>query len=134
VEGLEAILAVNPSLSPAENVVRMCEQSRSVQTFQVTDAVRDARVGGRRVKRGHAMVLDPDEGLVASDRDRSRAVLAALRTLTPGFELVNLLYGDGADLAEAELISRAISTTFPAVEVDVARGGQPLYPYLVAVW
>jgi fatty acid kinase len=134
VEGLEAILAVNPAAGVAENVRRMCEQIRCVQTFQVTDAIRDAKVGQKRVKRGQTMVLDPDEGLVAADRDRGRAVLTALATLKPGFELVNLLYGEGADLAEAEALARRITETYATVEVDVAHGGQPLYPYLVAVW
>ena len=134
IEGLEAVLAINPSLPPAENVARMCDQIRQVQTFQVTDAVRDAKVGGRKVKKGQTIVLDPDEGLVATDRDRSKAILAALATLKPGFELVNLLYGEGADLAEAELLATRIGAEFSGVEVDVGRGGQPLYPYLVAVW
>ena len=77
---------------------------------------------------------DPDEGLVAADRDLTKAILAALRTLRPGFELVNLLYGDGADLADAELLDRAITEAFAGIEVEVARGGQPLYPFLIAVW
>ena len=134
IEGLEAILAINPALSPAENVARMCDQSRQVQTLQVTTAVRDAKIGRRRVKRGQTIVLDPDEGLVAADRDRHKAMLAALRSLRPGFELVNLLYGEGSDLAEAETLAAGIGEAFPGVEVDVARGGQPLYPFLVAVW
>jgi len=134
VEGLEAILAVAPGLDIKTNLVRMTEQSRAVQTLQVTVATRDAKVGGRKVKKGQTIVLDPDEGLVAADRDLTKAILAALRTLRPGFELVNLLYGDGADLADAELLDRAITEAFAGIEVEVARGGQPLYPFLIAVW
>jgi DAK2 domain fusion protein YloV len=134
VEGLEAILAVNPALAVADNVTRMTEQSRGVQTLQVTTATRDAKVSGRRVKRGQTIVLDPDEGLVAVHRDRTAAILAALATLRPGFELVNLLYGEGADLPEAEAVAARVLDAFPGIEVEVARGGQPLYPFLLAVW
>jgi DAK2 domain fusion protein YloV len=134
VEGLEAILAVAPGLDVATNLARMVEGSRAVQTLQVTSATRDAKVGGRKVKKGQTIVLDPDEGLVAADRDRTKAVLAALGTLRPGFEQLNILYGEGAELAEAELLARAITDAFPGVDVDVARGGQPLYPYLLAAW
>jgi dihydroxyacetone kinase-like predicted kinase len=134
VEGLEAVLAVNPALAVADNVARMTEQSRSVQTLQVTMATRDAKVSGRRVKRGQTIVLDPDEGLVAVHRERTAAILAALATLRPGFELVNLLYGEGADLPEAEAVAARVLEAFPGIEVDVARGGQPLYPFLIAVW
>jgi DAK2 domain fusion protein YloV len=134
VEGLEAVLAVNPALAVADNVARMTEQSRSVQTLQVTTATRDAKVSGRRVKRGQTIVLDPDEGLVAVHRERTAAILTALATLRPGFELVNLLYGEGADLPEAEAVAARVLEAFPGIEVDVARGGQPLYPFLIAVW
>ncbi len=134
VEGLEAILAVNPAADVATNVQRMIEHGRDVRTLQVTTAIRDAKIGSRKVRRGQTIVLDPDEGLVAADRVRTRAILAALATLTGGFEAINLLYGEGADLAEAESLAATVKEVYPHVEVDVGHGGQPLYPYLIAVW
>jgi dihydroxyacetone kinase-like predicted kinase len=134
VEGLEAILAVNPAADVATNVQRMTEHGRDARTLQVTTAIRDARIGRRKVRRGQTIVLDPDEGLVAADKARDRAILAALATLSDGFEAVNLLYGEGADLADAESLAAAVKAAFPHVEVDVGHGGQPLYPYLIAVW
>ena len=74
----------------------------------VTEAVRDATIGGRKVKRGQTIALDPDDGLIAVDSDREKAVLAAMTALKPGYELVTLFYGDGADLAEAEAMARKI--------------------------
>jgi DAK2 domain fusion protein YloV len=134
VEGLEAILAVSPGADVATNVQRMTEHGRDVRTLQVTVAIRDAKIGSRKVRKGQTIVLDPDEGLVAADRDRTRAVLAALATLTGGFEAVNLLYGEGADLADAEALAVRVKEAYPHVEADVGHGGQPLYPYLIAVW
>ena len=134
VEGLEAILAVNPSADVATNVQRMTEHGRDVRTLQVTTAIRDAKIGQRKVRKGQTIVLDPDEGLVAADKDRAKAVLAALATLTDGFEAVTLLYGEGTDLAEAEALAARVKEAHPHVEADVGHGGQPLYPYLIAVW
>jgi DAK2 domain fusion protein YloV len=134
VEGLEAILAVNPSVDVATNVLRMTEHGRDVRTLQVTTAIRDAKIGTRKVRKGQTIVLDPDEGLVAADKDRAKAVLAALATLSGGFEAVTLLYGEGADLAEAQALAARVKEAHPHVEADVGHGGQPLYPYLIAVW
>jgi DAK2 domain fusion protein YloV len=134
VEGLEAILAVNPAADVATNVQRMTEHGRDVRTLQVTTAIRDAKIGTRKVRKGQTIVLDPDEGLVAADKDRGKAVLAALATLTGGFEAVTLLYGEGADLAEAEALAAQVKEAHPHVEADIGHGGQPLYPYLIAVW
>ena len=133
VEGLEAILAVNLAADVATNVQRMTEHGRDVRTLQVTTAVRDAKIGSRKVRKGQTIVLDPDEGVVAADKDLGKAVLAALTTLT-GAEAVTLLYGEGASLAEAEALAARVKVAFPHVEADVGHGGQPLYPYLIAVW
>ena len=62
----------------------MTEAGRAIQTLVVTEAVRDATIGGRKVKRGQTIALDPDDGLVAVDSDREKAVLAAMAALKPG--------------------------------------------------
>ncbi|MDA8237604.1 MAG: DAK2 domain-containing protein [Chloroflexi bacterium] len=133
-EGIAALLAVDPAVGASGNVEAMLEGSRSIQTLLVTEAVRDAVVSGRKVRRGQAMALDPDDGLLAADDDRERAVLAGIGALAPGFSLVTLWYGDGADLAEAERLARLVREAWPAVEeVEVRHGGQPHYRYLVSV-
>ncbi len=131
-EGFAALLALDPKLDAAANAGPMTEAGRSIQTLLVTEAVRDATIGGRKVKRGHTIALGPDDGLVATDSDREKAVLAAIKALTPGFELLTLFYGDGADLDEAEGMARRIGATVPGVEVEVRHGGQPFYRYLIA--
>jgi DAK2 domain fusion protein YloV len=131
-EGFAALLALDPQLDAAANVSQMTEAARAIQTLVVTEAVRDATIGGRKVKRGQTIALDPDDGLVAADNDREKCVVAAVSALAAGFELVTLFYGDGADLAEAESMARRIGATLPAVEVEVRHGGQPYYRYLIA--
>jgi DAK2 domain fusion protein YloV len=131
-EGFAALLALDPTLDASANVAPMTEAARSVQTLVVTEAVRDATIGGRKVKRGGTIVLDPDDGLVASGSDRDAAILSAVAAMTPGYELLTLFYGDGADLAEAESMARRIGAARPGIEVEVRHGGQPFYRYLIA--
>lgn len=131
-EGFAALLALDPGLGAAANSGPMLEAARAIQTLQVTEAVRDAKIAGHRVKKGQTIVLDPDDGLVASDGDRTKALLAGLASLKPGFELITLYYGDGADLAEAEGVSKLIGEWRPDIEVELIHGAQPYYRYLVA--
>jgi hypothetical protein len=131
-EGLAALLALDPKLDAAANLGPMTNAGRAIQTLQVTEAVRDARIGGRKIKRGQTIVLDPDDGLVASGGDRNQAILSALAVLAPGFELITVYYGDGADLAEAEGVARLINGWRSDVEVEIVHGGQPYYRYLVS--
>ncbi len=131
-EGFAALLALDPTLGAAANAESMTKAARSIQTIVVTEAVRDAAIGGRKVKRGQTIALDPDDGLIAVASDRRKAVLAAMAALTPGFELVTLFYGEGATLTEAETTARAIGAAVPGIEVEVRHGGQPYYRYLIS--
>jgi DAK2 domain fusion protein YloV len=133
-EGIAALLEVDPGLGASGNAEPMLEAGRAIQTLLVTEAVRDAVVSGRKVRRGQTMALDPDDGLLAAADDHGRAVLAGIAALEPGFSLVTLWYGDGADLDDAENLARLVQDAWPAVEeVEVRHGGQPHYRYLVSV-
>ena len=59
-------------------------------------------------------------------------MLKAMAALTPGYELVTLFYGDGADLGEAEAMAKRIGSVVPGAEVEVRHGGQPFYRYLIS--
>jgi DAK2 domain fusion protein YloV len=131
-EGFAALLSMDPILDAAANAGPMTEAARSIQSIVVTEAVRDATIGRRKVKRGQTMALDPNDGLVSAGGDRDKTVLAAVQALIPGYELLTLFYGDGADLAEAQAMSRRIGAILPGVEVEVRHGGQPFYRYLIS--
>ncbi|MBA2300824.1 MAG: DAK2 domain-containing protein [Chloroflexi bacterium] len=131
-EGFAALLALDPAMDAAANVGPMTEAGRAIQTIVVTEAVRDAKIGGKKVKRGQTIALDPDDGLIAVDSDRDKSVLSAIAALTPGYELVTLFYGEGADLAEAKAVARKIGSIAPGAEIEVRHGGQPFYRYLIS--
>jgi DAK2 domain fusion protein YloV len=131
-EGFAALLALDPTKDAATNAATMTAAGRAVQTLSVTTAVRDAAIGGTKVRLGQTIALDPDDGLVAVDDDAAAAVLAAVRSFQPGYELVTIYYGEGADLGSTEALARRIGELAPGAEVEVVHGGQPHYRYLVS--
>jgi DAK2 domain fusion protein YloV len=131
-EGIAALLALDPTLDAAANAGPMTEAGRAIQSFQVTEAVRNATIGGRKVKQGQTIALDPDDGLVAVDGHRQKAVLGAVRSFEPGYELITLYYGADATLAEAEGLAKQIHEIAGGAEVEVVHGGQPHYRYLIS--
>jgi DAK2 domain fusion protein YloV len=131
-EGVAAALRFDPAGDLAENVERMTAAARELRSLQVTEAVRDARVSGQRVRRGQSMALDPDDGLVAVGRDRIEAVLRALHPLAEGTELITAYYGAAVDLEEAQHLATRIGESFPGVEVELVHGGQPHYAFVIA--
>jgi dihydroxyacetone kinase-like predicted kinase len=131
-EGFAALLALDPEGDATANAEVMTLAGRAVQTLQVTEAIRDALVGGCRVKKGQTIVLDPDDGLLAAGNDRVKAIIDALDALEPGFELVTLYVGADGDWDESEELAARIRSGRPGVEVEVLDGGQPHYRYLIS--
>ncbi len=131
-EGVAALLRMDPALGAEENADAMTAAARAILSIQVTEAVRDATVSGRKVKKGQTMVLDPDDGLLALDNDPHRAVITAFGRLRGGFEIVEIYYGAEASLEEAEELASRIHEVAPGAEVEVLRGGQPHYRYLIS--
>ncbi len=131
-EGLAALLVLDPAKNAADNATEMTAAGRAIQSLSVTEAVRDATIGGRKVRKGQTIALDPDDGLVAVDDDPTAAVLAAVRSLRRGFELITLYYGAGADLAGTERLAGRIHELGTGAEIEVVHGGQPHYRYLVS--
>jgi uncharacterized protein len=132
-EGLAALLAYKPTLDAAANVGPMTTAARDITTVQVTEAVRDARIGGRKVRKGQTIVLDPDDGLVAVDKEAERAVMQAVETFPAGIGNVTIYYGADGSLMDAEALAGRIRTRLPGLEnVEVVPGGQPHYRYLIS--
>jgi dihydroxyacetone kinase-like predicted kinase len=110
----------------------MTEAAHSIQTLQVTEAVRDATIGSKKVKQGQTIALDPDEGLMAVNNDPMRCILDAVGLFKPGFELVTVFYGADAHLDEAEDVAKRIQQSLSGVDVELRHGGQPHYRYLIS--
>jgi uncharacterized protein len=131
-EGVAAMLSLDPAASMAANVKRMVIAVRALQTLQVTVAIRDARIGRRKVHKDDYIVLGPDDKLLAAGSDCRRAVLDAIGRLKPGFELLTLYRGEGVDEQAGAALSRAIADSLDGVDVEVVDGGQPHYRYLIS--
>ena len=131
-EGFAALLCLDPAEGAEANTGPMTEAARSIQTLQITEAVRDATIGKQKVKHGQTIALDPDEGLVAVSNDRMRCILEAVGKLKPGFELITVFYGTDAHLDEAEDVAKRIQQSLSGVDVELRHGGQPHYRYLIS--
>ena len=110
----------------------MTEAGRGIQTFLVTEAVRDATIGGRKVKQGQTIALDPDDGLVAVDGDRDEGGAQGRRGAETGLRADHAVLRRRRDLTETEAWPAGSATVAPGAEVEVRHGGQPHYRYLIS--
>ena len=131
-EGVAALLALDEGASLNDNASQMVRAAHEIDTLQVAEAVRDARMGRRRVRRGQHIVLRADGKLLAAEGAPDEAVQEALRGLKKELELITLYHGEDVTPAQAEALAERLRQLFPAAEVEVVEGGQQHYSYLVA--
>jgi DAK2 domain fusion protein YloV len=130
---LAALVEYDPSATVADNAKSMQRALDRVGTGEVTQAVRDAAVDGEDVREGDWLALARD-GVVGTAGSPADAVYKLLEALVgDDSEIVTVLVGCDAAPNETERIREHIEYAFPQLEVEFHDGGQPLYPYLVAV-
>ena len=99
----------------------------------MTEAVRDATIGGRKVKRGQTIALDPDDGLLAAGNDREKAVLdGGRRARRPGSSCSRCSTAMAPTWPRRRRWRAGSGRSLTGVEVEVRHGGQPFYRYLIA--
>lgn len=132
-EGLAALGGFDAAGDLDDNVAMLSRAAAAVRSGGVTQAVRDATSERGDIQIGDWLALTPD-GLVAiapSALDAGIRLLDAL--LVPGAGPVTLLTGLDADETVTAALRRRALQRRPALELRVAWGGQPLYPYLIGV-
>jgi len=131
-EGVAAMLAFDPDLGARDAARLMSQAGRAVQTLQITMAVRDARLGRRRVRRGNYIVLGATDGVIAADSNRTTAVRLGLAKLKPGYELLTIYRGRDVDHNDGQALRDTLAGELDGIEVELVDGGQPHYDFLIS--
>ena len=131
---LAALVVYDPEADVEVNLVEMTEGAESVATGEITQAVRDTNSDVGSVTTGDWIGLVRGDGIVAVSGSLDGAACAMLDYLiTPGREIVTVITGSDADAWHTDALLAWIVEHRPEVQVEVHRGGQPLYPYLFGV-
>ncbi len=133
VEALGALVAYDADASLEANRAAMAEAAGRVRAGEVTQAVRDTVSEGLQIADGDwiAITRDGIQAAVKSAVDAAVALVDAL--IDDDAELVTIIVGADADADDTARLGEHLADAHPHVEVEVHRGDQPLYPYLVGV-
>ncbi|MGN0437705.1 MAG: DAK2 domain-containing protein [Lachnospiraceae bacterium] len=132
-QGIAAILAFDPSLSPEDNLSGMTDDMLNVKTGQVTYAVRDTNIDGKEINAGDIMGID-DEGIKAVSSDLETATKELLENMVDDdSELISIYYGAEVDEKDAEAFADYVRETYEDCDVEFNYGGQPIYYYILSV-
>ena len=132
-QGIAALLAFVDGRSVDQNVSDMESAIAAVRTGEVCLAERDARVDGRDVVQGEVIGL-LDRKLVAAGGEPADVLASLLRlSEVSSDDLVTIYWGDPVSSEDAEAALDRMEEQFPGAEVELVRGGQHGYHYIVSI-
>ena len=131
-QGITAVINYVPDLSPEENEAAMTEAIETVRTGEVTYAVRDTVIDDHEIHQGDYRGIG-DAGILA--------VGQAIETVTKDMidsmmdedmELISIYYGQETKEEDAAALRDKVAEKYPACDVELQYGGQPIYYYIVS--
>jgi DAK2 domain fusion protein YloV len=133
VEALGALVAYDADASLEVNRAAMEEAAGRVRAGEVTQAVRDSVAECGPISNGDWIAITRD-GIQVAVKSAVDAAIALVDVLVDDdAELVTIIVGAEADADDAAQLATHVVDVHPHVELEVHRGDQPLYPYLIGV-
>ena len=132
-QGVAALLAFDYEADLETNARLMIEAKSAIKSIEITRAVRSTQLDGLSIKKKQAIGLLDGELLAVGNNTAEvlNKILAKLDLKRA--EIITIYYGADTELPEAEQVSASICEKHPQLQVDVVRGGQPHYNYIVSI-
>lgn len=132
-QGITALISFVPEKSSRENAEAMEEAISRVKTGQITYAVRDTRLDEKDIHEGDMMGVG-DHGILAVGKGRGVVAMDTVAAMIgEDSEVISVYYGADVPREEAEELLKQLETKYPDCEVELNRGGQPIYYYIISV-
>ena len=131
-QGVTAMLNFNPDGTGDENVEAMTESLATVDTMQITYAARNSDFDGYQIHEGDYLALY-GSALFGTSRD-IKILLNSLaeKVRDEGKEYITIYYGEDIQEKHAQKAADIFADICPNADVNLLRGGQPVYYYLIS--
>jgi hypothetical protein len=132
-QGISAMIGFNEDADTDSNKESMLEALEAVKSGQVTYAVRDTSIDGKEIKTGDYMGID-DDGIKAVGTDIEAVIDELIKAMADeDSELLSVYYGEDVSDDVAASLEEKLAESFPDYEIELHKGGQPVYYYLISL-
>ena len=131
-QGITAMLSFNPEGSVEENTEALTEALDTVDTMQITYAARNSDFDGFDIHEGDYMALYGSQ-LFSTSKD-IKVLLKALaqKVRDDGKEYITIYYGADVKEKHAQKAADIFADICEDADVNLIRGGQPVYYYMIS--
>ena len=133
-QGYAALSVITPAITDIDLLVKSAEAAaKSVIGSEITRAVRDVTLNGKRINEGDYIAITDGEVDVISNTAENAVKELVSNIDTDEYEIVTLFVGkDVSEDTRAELTAY-IEDEYPDITLEVYVGGQDVYDYLIAI-
>ncbi|MBP2025337.1 DAK2 domain-containing protein [Peptoniphilus stercorisuis] len=132
-EGVAAILAFNEDANPEENEKHMTNALSDVTTAQVTYAVRDTEMNGKKITKGDIIGLSGKE-IVSCGKEIEDVTLDLVENLmNDEISMVTIYTGEDVNESDSEELLEKLEEKYSDIDVDLVNGNQPIYYYVISL-
>jgi DAK2 domain fusion protein YloV len=132
-QGIAALISFNFEADFEANCKTMTNAIKSVQTAEITTAVRSVQIAGLHVREGDYIGV-VNGNLAVASQDMDQVVHDTLQRMhIDSYEIVTLYYGQDITAERAKEMAQQIQSRYAQLEIEVVDGGQPYYAYILSV-
>ncbi|HEX7734784.1 MAG TPA: DAK2 domain-containing protein [Ktedonobacteraceae bacterium] len=131
-QGIAALIGFNYSADFETNCKVMTGAAKSIQTAEITTAVRSVQLGPVRVREGDYIGI-VNGHLAIAEQDMEHVLDETLKRMKiEKLEIITLYFGEGVSEQQAEDLARRIKGQYSQLEIQVVNGGQAHYAYIIS--
>lgn len=131
-QGIAALIGFNFSADFETNCKEMSAAAQSIQTAEITTAVRSVQLGPVSVREGDYIGI-VNGHLAIAEQDMERVISETLKRMKiEQLEIITLYFGAEITEQMAEELARRIKGWYSQLEIQVVNGGQAHYAYIIS--
>ena len=131
-QGITAMLSFNPEGAEDENVGAMTEAMETVDTMQITYAARNSDFDGYDIHEGDYLAMYGSQLFGTSQDIKVLLKSLAQKVHDDGKEYITIYYGEDVKEKHAQKAADLFAEMCPDADVNLLRGGQPVYYYMIS--
>ncbi len=133
-EGITSLMQFSEDLDPNEAYSAMKDAISTVKSGSVTFATRDTDIEGVHVTKDHYLAMAGKHNIVSCVPDKLEALRDILESLIDDdSSLITIFAGEDVKDEEMDKISETLGEKYPLIDIDVRRGNQPVYSFLLGI-
>lgn len=133
-QGLVACMMFNPEATIDENYAEMCEALGNVVTGQVTFSIKDTVIDGVDIKKDQFMGMKNNKEIICCHEDKFVAAKELIESMLDEMSsIVTIIYGEDVKDEEMNTFAETIMKEHEDLDIDVKKGDQPVYSFIIGV-